>query len=179
MISRAAFSALLALSLGACATVQRYDAAGDIHAFLVAIRDSDKAGFEAHVDRPALKAQLRARLMAVAMRRGDVQGDIAALAAPFVGAMIDPVVDGLVQPEVFLAIAEANGYSPSRPLPGRTVLATAIRPLEADRVCVTVKSGGPCVLIFRDEGHVWRLTAFEGPADLLKPGKLKLGLVPQ
>ena len=66
---RVALSALLALSLGACATVQRYDAAGDIHAFLIAIRDNDKAAFDAHVDRPALKAQMHARILAAGMTK--------------------------------------------------------------------------------------------------------------
>ena len=41
----------LALALSACATAQRLDAAGDVHALLVSIRDEDQAAFDAHVDR--------------------------------------------------------------------------------------------------------------------------------
>jgi hypothetical protein len=71
---------------------------------------------------------------------------------------------------VFLAIAEAHGYSPSRPLPSRTVIAAALRPLDDGRVCLPTKRDGPCALIFRDEDGVWRLVAFEGdPGMLIKP----------
>ena len=38
--------ALSALLLSSCATAQRYDAAGDVHALLIAIRDNDSAAFE-------------------------------------------------------------------------------------------------------------------------------------
>ena len=58
--------ALAALVLSGCATAQRYDAAADVHALLVSIRDNDKAAFEAHVDRPALKRQIEGRMMAEA-----------------------------------------------------------------------------------------------------------------
>jgi hypothetical protein len=42
--------------LAGCASVQTFDAARDVHAFLVAVRDGDRAAFDAHVDRPALTA---------------------------------------------------------------------------------------------------------------------------
>jgi hypothetical protein len=161
----AAFAALAALSLSACATVERIDAAGDIHAFLVSIRDNDKQAFDAHVDRPALKAQLRSRVQADLLKRNS---SLAALAAAFAGPLVDVAVDQLVQPGVFLAVAEAKGYAPSKPLPGRAAIASALRNLDDGRVCVTVKRDGPCVLDFRNEGGVWRLVAFEGDPSLLK-----------
>ncbi len=165
MSLRVLSAALLALSLGACATVERYDAAGDIHAFLVSIRDNDKAGFDAHVDRPALKAQLRVRVQAGLLKRND---NLAALASMFAGPLVDAAVDQLVQPGVFLAVAEANGYAPSKPLPGRAAIAGALRNLDDGRVCVTVKRDGPCVLDFRNEDGTWRLVAFEGEPGLQK-----------
>jgi hypothetical protein len=162
---RLLIAGLAALSLSACATVERYDAAGDIHAFLVSIRDNDKAAFDAHVDRPALKAQLRSRVQAGLLKRSD---NLSALAAMFAGPLVDVAVDQLVQPGVFLAVAEANGYTPSKPLPGRAGIAAALRNLDDGRVCVTVKRNGPCVLDFRNEDGTWRLVAFEGDASLLK-----------
>jgi hypothetical protein len=162
---------LAALALGACATVQSYDAAGDVHALLIAIRDQDKAAFDAHVDRPALKSQLRARLMAGFLRQGDAKGDAGALGVMLAGPLVDIAVDALVQPSVFLAVAEAKGYSPSRPIPGRAAIAAAIRPLGEGRVCVFTKRDGPCVLDFQDEGGVWRLVAFEGDPGMLRLGK--------
>jgi hypothetical protein len=162
---------VLALALCACATLQSYDAAGDVHALLVAIRNGDRAAFDAHVDRPALKAQLRARLLAGALKRGGSGGEAAALGVMLARPLVDLAVDQLVQPEVFLAVAEAKGYSPSRPIPGRSAIAAAIRPIGDDRVCVFTKRGGPCLLDFQDEGGVWRLVGFEGDPGMLRLGK--------
>jgi hypothetical protein len=161
--------AVLALALAACATATRYDAAGDIHALLVAIRDNDKAAFDAHVDRPALKAQMKDRLSAMAIQRG---GALGGLLAQTFGGMTDVLVDAAVQPQVFLAVAEAKGYSPSKPLPGRVAITGSLRYLEDDRVCVVSKKDGPCLLVFRNESGTWRLIAFEGPLDALKLPKL-------
>ena len=59
---RALLFGLAALALSACATAHRLDAAGDVHALLISIRDNDQAAFDAHVDRPALKKDLQAKL---------------------------------------------------------------------------------------------------------------------
>ena len=155
----------LAFALCACATATRYDAAGDIHALLVAIRDDDGPAFDAHVDRPALKAQMKSRLTATAIQRG---GAFGALLAQALGGMTDALVDAAVQPQVFLAVAEAKGYRPSKPLPGRVAITGSLRYLEGDRVCVVDRAGGSCLLVFRNESGTWRLVAFEGPLDALK-----------
>src|ERR1700761_1642276 len=155
----------LASVLAACATVTRYDAAGDIHAFLVAIRDDDRQAFDAHVDRPALKAQIRTRLTAAAVQRGGALGGFLPGTS---GGVTDVLVDSAVQPPVFLAVAEAKGYRPSQPLPSRVAITSSLRYLEGDRVCVTGKPDGPCLLVFRNESGTWRLIAFEGPLDTLK-----------
>ena len=75
--------AAVGVSLAACSTVDRFDAAGDVHALLVAIRDNDRAGFDAHVDRQALKGQIEARLMDEARQRqpGDKWMAVAAVLA--------------------------------------------------------------------------------------------------
>lgn len=165
MIRRLLALALAPLVLFGCATLASYDAAGDIHAFLVSIRDGDRATFEAHVDRPALKEQLKARVMANLIKRND---GLAALGAVLAGPVADAAVDQLVQPAMFLAVAEAKGYEPSKPLPGRAALTGALRSLGDDRVCVVTKRQGPCVLDFLREDGVWKLTAFEGDLGQLK-----------
>jgi hypothetical protein len=165
---RTVLIAALALALAACATATRYDAAGDIHALLVAIRDNDRPAFDRYVDRPELKVQMKARLSAMAIQRG---GALGSLLAETFGGLTDALVDAAVQPSVFLAVAEAKGYKPSKPLPGRVAITSSLRYLEGDRVCVTGKKDGPCLLVFRNEGGTWRLVAFEGPLDQLKlPG---------
>ena len=62
-------AAMAAATLSACATVQKLDAASDVHALLVSIRDNDRATFETLVDRRALKREIEARLVAEARRR--------------------------------------------------------------------------------------------------------------
>jgi len=151
--------------LGACTATAPLSAAGDVHAFLVSIRDDDKAAFNAHVDRKALKAQLRDKLAADAARRDPALG---ALAVAFGPALIDVAVDKLVQPEFFRETAEALGYSPDKPLPSSLAIAEALRPIDDSHVCVARKKDVPCLFVFTDEDGVWRLTAIEGASDLLR-----------
>jgi hypothetical protein len=163
-------AALAALSLAACATIPRVDAAQDIHALMIAIRDGDRSTFDTHVDREALKAQLRARVMAEAAR-SDPAGatSLQALGAFLAGPLVDVAVDAFLRPEVFRAVAEMRGYSPNRPIPSSLAIASLVRPLGGGTVCVVERKGGPCVLDFRNEGGTWRLTGFEGDLSLLRP----------
>jgi hypothetical protein len=168
---RAAFAVSLVLLAGGCADAERYSAAGDVHALLVSIRDGDQASFDAHVDRGALKTQLRARLMAEAARRAGGDPTLAALGAMFARSLVDAAADALIQPDVFRAVADYLGYSADRPIPGQMVIAQSLRRIDDDHVCAPRNAGGPCVLTFRNEDHVWRLTGFEGDVGLLKPPK--------
>jgi hypothetical protein len=157
--------ATLAILVQACAATTQLSAGSDIHAFLLSIRDDDRAVFDAHIDRPALKAQLRERLMADAARQG---GDLGALAAVIGRPLVDAAVDNLVQPDVFRAAADYLGYSPDRPIPNTFVIAQALRPIDADHVCVAKKRDGPCIFVFANEDGVWRLTAFQGDKSLIR-----------
>ena len=164
-------TALLAGLLGACATVPRFEAAGDIHAFLVSIRDGDREDFNAHVDRPALKTQLKSRLIA-----GESQSHGAAswqaLGAVLAGPLVDVGVDALVQPETFRAVAIQLGYAPDRPIPSQLQISAFLRLIGDGEVCVVTRRDGPCTLVFRNEGGVWRLVGYEGDLDRLSRGKL-------
>ncbi len=160
--TRQLVSLVCALAATACATVPRFEAAGDIRAFLVAIRDGDKASFDAHVDRPALKVQLQSRLIAdQAAAHGSASWQ-AVGAALFGGALVEVGVDALVQPSAFRALALQLGYSPDRPLPNRLEIASVLRRLDDGRVCVVTRQDGPCTLVFKDEDGVWRLIGYEG-----------------
>lgn len=153
---------VVAASLTACATADRYDAAGDVHDLLVAIRDNDRARFDAHVDRRALKGQIEARLMDEARRRGS--GDaLSALAALAAGPIADVAGEALIRPETFHAAATYYGYTPDRPIPGRIAIASTLRPAGDGRVCAA-KKDGPCLLTFTREGATWRLTSFDPQA---------------
>lgn len=159
MTLRRLFALFAILALSACATVAKYDASADIHGFLIAIRDGDRATFNAHVDKPALKAQLRARLIAeVASVHGAQSNETAG--AIIAGPLVDIGVDLLVRPEVFRAAAEHLGYGPDRPIPNALVIGQRVRPLDGDRVCVLIHK--QCSFVFKHEDGVWRMIAFEG-----------------
>ena len=166
MRAKAAGGALLAAALlTACATVERYDASADIRAFLIAVRDGDRSGFDAHVDRPALKRNLRARLLAAAAgRSGPASGEAALvlMAAP----LVDVAVDALVQPEVFRAAASLAGYGPQTRIPGALAIGQGVKPLDQDRVCALIERR--CAFIFKREDGVWRLIDFVGDLSLLQ-----------
>jgi hypothetical protein len=163
-------AACAALLLSACVTGPRADAADDIHAFLVSIRDGDRQTFEAHVDREALKTQLRARVMAEsATANPSGAASLQALGAFLAGPVVDVAVDALLRPEVFRAVAEMRGYSADTPIPGRFAIAQFVKPLGAGAVCVVQSRGGPCLLDFKNEAGIWRLTGFEGDLSLLRP----------
>lgn len=159
-------AAALALALAGCATVPRLHAADDVHALLVSIRDGDRAAFDAHVDKAALKTQLKSRLIAQAGRSG---GDAAALGVVLIGPLVDVGVEALVRPQVFRAEAIRLGYDPNKPLPGVLAVAALVRPLGDGRACVSESRGGPCVFSFTDEDGTYRLSGYEGPLDRLAP----------
>ena len=141
-------------ALCGCVSAERYDAASDIRAFLIAVRDGDRATFDAHVDRPALKANLKARLLAQsAERSGAASGG--AFGALLAGPMIDVAVDALARPEVFRAAATMAGYGPETKVPGALVLGHGLRALDSERVCAEINRR--CTFIFKREDGVWRL----------------------
>ena len=116
------------------------------------------------------KEQLKARLLVEAQRRGGAMGALTALMArPLVGV----AVDALVQPDVFLLVAESMGYSPDAPIPNRLLIAATLRRTDSDHVCAPLKNNGPCALTFRNEDGVWRLIDFDGDMSLLRPPRGK------
>jgi hypothetical protein len=167
-----ALAAALALLLSGCAETTQFDAAADVRAFLISIRDGDRATFDAHVDRAALKTQLRARLLAEAAKRRDGAGDLAALGVLLGRPLVDALADALIQPDVFRAVAGELGYSAQTPIPGRLTITEALRALDADTVCVAKSRPGPCVLVFRNEDGVWRLVGFEGDVATLRTPRI-------
>lgn len=174
---KSVFAALVAaLSVCACATVPKLDAASDIHAFLVSIRDGDRAAFEQHVDREALKTNLRARVLAEVARANPNGGQsVQAMGALLAGPLVDVAADALIQPQVFRAVAEMHGYTPSQPIPSTIAITRFVRRLGGGGACVVAKQDGPCLLLFANEAGTWRLTGFEGDLSLLRPSSLRSG----
>ncbi|MDQ0465218.1 hypothetical protein QO010_003005 [Caulobacter ginsengisoli] len=152
---------LAATTLSACATAERLDAAGDVHDLLVAIRDNDRATFNNHVDRKALKASIESRLVREAQKT-DMDDKLKALTALLAPTLADVAGDALIQPKVFRGVANYYGYTPDKPIPGRLAIGAALKAMPDGRVCATKKKDGPCVLIFTREDGAWKLSGFEG-----------------
>ena len=166
MIRTITLLAALALTLAGCATTARYDAAGDVHALLVAIRDNDRVAFDRHVDRRALKNNLESRVMREVGRR-EMDDGARALAAIIAPGLADVAVEAFLRPEAFRAAASYYGYTPDQPLPNRIAIGSALRYRDDGSVCATRKKDGPCLLVFARRDGVWKLSGFEGDlADL-------------
>jgi hypothetical protein len=163
--------ALAALTLSGCATAQRYDAAADVHALLLSIRDDDRATFEAHIDRPALKRQIESRLLAETRKPGG-GGDnpLKALGVLLAPALADIAGDALIQPRVFRSVAEYYGYGPNTKIPGPLAIGSTLKAVGEGQVCATRKKDGPCLLTFTETGGTWRLSGFEGDLSMLRTG---------
>jgi hypothetical protein len=154
---------LLVLGLSACASVQKLDAASDVHALLLSIRDNDQAAFDAHVDRAALKREIQAKL-ATEVGRDKRLGPLAA----FAPAIAEFAGETLVQPEVFRAVAEHYGYGANTRIPNPVAISSALKQLPDGRVCATRKKDGPCLLTFTKIEGTWKLTGFEGDVSELR-----------
>jgi hypothetical protein len=154
---------VLALAgLAGCAT-RPLAAAGDVHALLVAVRDDDRGAFETHVDRPALRAHIQARIIArtKAMHRGS---NFDALGVLLSGPAANAADSLLVQPQVLRAVAEYYGYRPGAPIPGPLALSTVLKDGPDGTVCATTGHGGACLLTFAHETRVWRLVDIDPEA---------------
>ena len=159
------FALAAALALCACAGPQKYAAADDIHAFLTAVRDNDRALFDVHVDRRALSRQLEQRIVSELPSDPVSRSLGAVMAGPTAGV----VTNLLAQPRVFRAVAVYNGYDPAKPLPPRALIAQVLKSAGDGRVCIG-DAKRPCTLVFSRAGDVWRLTAFLGDLKELRAG---------
>ncbi|HEY1427662.1 MAG TPA: DUF2939 domain-containing protein, partial [Caulobacteraceae bacterium] len=158
------------LTLAGCATTQRLGAANDVHALLVAIRDDDRATFDAHIDKPALEHELEARILENTQRRAG-NDTVRALGAFLAHPMARLAGEELLQPAVFRAVAEYYGYRPGTPIPNQLEIAGALRSLPDGRVCAAKSHKGPCLISFANEAGVWKLVSFDGDIKELRlPG---------
>lgn len=155
---------IVTLALASCASVHRLDAANDVHALLLSIRDNDQAAFDAHVDRDALKQVIQAKIDQRVGKDEKLKG-IAAILGP---ALADFAGETLVQPRTFKMVAEQYGYTEQTKIPGPVAIAGALKELPDGRVCATKKKDGPCLLVFTKQQGAWKLTGFEGDLSMLR-----------
>jgi len=167
MLKRLTTLAMIVLCLAGCASVERVDAAGDVHALMMAIRDGDQTGFDAHVDRVALQLQIEGFLVE-RTRSAKLDDPMKGLAFALAGRVANAASDILLRPQTFRAAAEYYGYTPGQPVPGQLAIAGSLKPLDDGRVCVTRQKNGACLLTFAREAGAWKLVHFDGDPSELK-----------
>jgi hypothetical protein len=134
------------MAAGACGKAPAKDADSAVQGLLIAAQAGDARGFEAAVDRSALRADLRRQLVSMAERNG-VEVD---------GGPSDQVLDRMIGPE---AVARAHADA------GPT-----LKTLSRDLVCLPDRTPGQaCLLTFarqKKQGQRpagWRLVGMPAP----------------
>lgn len=150
-----AFPLLAALALSACERANtQLDAAQDVRAFIVAVREQDRSTFDRHVDREALKADVLRQL-----RARSAEGDPASL---LLGSRQgERLLDGLIAPESFNFALRQAGPALDR-TPSAPEIAALLKPAGEDRLCLP-QGGlqGPCAVTFARRGDDWKLVAVD------------------
>jgi hypothetical protein len=136
--------------LALCACGQggvRKQAARDVHALLLAADAGDHKAFEAHIDRDALRADLKSQLLtlpeirALQSQLGDDVGDVAA--------------DKMISTEAVRVAHTEVGARPSE-----EKISSALKVLDEKRVCLKDPADEAlCVMTFEKRGQAWKLTA--------------------
>jgi hypothetical protein len=145
--------ALLALTLGGCGAGVRRDAGDDVRAFLAAVARDDAAALEPHLDRKALRRDLKAQLLDVPEVR-----DLHAQLGVSVG---DVSVDRMIAPQAERLAREG----PLVALPASFTdkdLKRQLKVVDSRHVCL-VDPGvrGLCLLTFAKQGKTWRLVKLQ------------------
>jgi hypothetical protein len=139
--------------LAGCDRTAAGDAAKGVAGFLEAVRRGDRAAFEAHVDRAALRADLRAQLADLG-RAKDLDVD---------GGASEFALDRMITPEAF-RLVQAPGDAPLAAAPTLAQVAGAIQVKDRRHVCLTDARDGRCALRFARADGVWRLTGMQAAA---------------
>ncbi|HEY3695439.1 DUF2939 domain-containing protein [Phenylobacterium sp.] len=147
-------AAALAIGLSACGDA-RQAAAPDVRKFLAAVAGDDRMAFEARIDRPAVRADLKGQLLAVPEVRalqdqlGDDTGDVAA--------------DKMISPESFRLLRVGAGQLPGKSASAHEI-AGRLRVLAPERVCLRDETARDrCLLTFARQGGAWKLVALHAP----------------
>lgn len=136
----------LAVVLGGCDIGVRAEAAKAIERFLAAVHNNDRAAFEAAVDRPALRADLRDQLTDLGRARGVIVE----------GGPSEFTLDRMISPGAFRLVEAKTGQVLSH-APNAAEIALIMKVRDKGHVCVGDPSKAACALSFAKRDGVWRL----------------------
>jgi hypothetical protein len=145
----AAFLAI-AFALSACSLDVRADASRGVARFFDAVHRGDRKAFEAAIDRPALRADLRDQLAELGKAKGLDVGEGASEFA----------LDRMITPGAFQPVEARTGrVLPVAPTAAQIALTMKVR--DKTHVCVTDPGKDRCVLAFAKRLGGWRLVAMQ------------------
>ena len=142
-----AFSVLLA----GCGVGARADAAAGVERFLSAVQEGDLISFEARIDRPSLREDLRRQLIEVGRANGlEVEGGPS-----------DAALDRMIGPDAF-RLVEAHTGQALPEAPNAAEVALLLKPLPNGQVCLhDLSAEERCLLTFAKVRDRWRLVGMQ------------------
>lgn len=157
-LSVAAVAALLVMAQGCARKPEARAETGAVQALLASAWSDDSHGFEAVIDRTALRADLREQLLQVAQ----------ANALAIEGGASDAALDRMITPHAF-RLVEAQTGAPLSAAPTRSQTAALLKWLGKDRVCLHDQTPQQtCLLTFARAKDAWRLVGM-APAGFTIP----------
>jgi len=140
--------AVLAVSAQGCARKpEARPETGAAQALLTAVWSQDPKGFEAVIDRAAVRADLRQQLLRVAQ----------ASTLSVEGGASDAALDRMITPNAFQLVAAGSG-APLVAAPSRAQTAALLKPIGKNAVCVHDQTPAQaCLLVFAKRTAGWRL----------------------
>jgi hypothetical protein len=143
-----------ALALAACEKRADADPVAAAQGLLSAVQAGDAKAFEAHLDRPAIRANLRQQMTSAARAEGlDL------------GGPADPALDRMIGPGN-LTVVQAKSGAPLAAPPSKAQVAPLMKHLGGQRACLhDLSPDQHCLLTFQREKPGWRLVEMP-PAEL-------------
>lgn len=145
---------LCVLALGSCEQAQsRYQAAQGVRSFMVSVQQQDRDAFERHVDRPALRENLRDQ----AAREAGGDPRIAAV----LRGLPSTAIDQMIRPETFKLGVQRMGMRTDR-VPTAAEISVMLKMRGDDKACLgDPRVADQCLLTFERRGQDWKLVALD------------------
>jgi hypothetical protein len=140
----------LALLLSACNIDVRADASQGIARFLEAVHRGDRQAFEAAIDRPALRADIRRQVVELGRASGLDVGE----------GPSEFALDRMITPDAFRVVQAQTGQAvPMAPTAAQVALLMKVR--DKSHVCIDDPARHRCLLTFAKAKGAWRLVGMQ------------------
>jgi hypothetical protein len=151
MFRRSAVVALIIAGLGGCGPGSRPDAAATASRLLVGVVRGDRQAFEAAIDRPAVREDVRRQLTTLARATGlEIDGGPSEFA-----------LDRMIAPEAITVVNASSGQALAA-APGPDEVAAQMKRLGEDRACLReTPQAEACALTFARTDDRWRLVGMK------------------